>query len=85
MGQQRTVREYLMNSAQKKYESESVREISWLQMLGSSIAAAFGVQSRSNRERDFQNGDIKKFAIAGVLVTCVLMFALIGIVQWVLT
>jgi hypothetical protein len=54
-------------------------------MLGSSIAAAFGVQSRSNRERDFQHGDIKKFAIAGVLVTCVLMFALIGIVRWVLT
>jgi uncharacterized membrane protein len=54
-------------------------------MLGSSIAAVFGVQSRSNRERDFQHGDIKKFAITGVLVTCVLMFALIGIVQWVLT
>lgn len=74
-----------MSAAEKKYESESVTGVSWLQMLGSSIAAAFGVQSRSNRERDFQHGDIKKFAIAGVLVTCVLMFALIGIVQWVLT
>jgi uncharacterized membrane protein len=74
-----------MSSAQKKYESESVRGVSWLQMLGSSIAAVFGVQSRSNRERDFQHGDIKKFAITGVLVTCVLLFALIGIVQWVLT
>lgn len=74
-----------MISAEKKYKSESVRGVSWLQMLGSSIAAAFGVQSRSNRERDFQHGDIKKFAIAGVMVTFVLMFALIGIVQWVLS
>ena len=74
-----------MISAEKKYKSESARGVSWLQMLGSSIAAAFGVQSCSNRERDFQHGDIKKFAIAGVLVTCVLMFALIGIVRWVLT
>lgn len=74
-----------MKAAEKKYESESVTGVSWLQMLGSSIAAAFGVQSRSNRERDFQHGDIKKFAIAGVLVTCVLMFALIGMVRWVLT
>jgi hypothetical protein len=55
-----------------------------MQMVGSSIAAAFGVQSSSNRERDFQHGDIKKFAVAGVLVTFALMFALIGIVQWVL-
>lgn len=74
-----------MISAEKKYKSESVRGVSWLQMLGSSIAAAFGVQSRSNRERDFQHGDIKKFAFAGVMVTFVLMFALIGIVQWVLS
>ncbi|MDO9477975.1 MAG: DUF2970 domain-containing protein [Pseudohongiella sp.] len=73
-----------MNRSNKRYGQESVREVSWLQMLGSSIAAAFGVQSSSNRERDFQHGDIKKFAVAGVLVTFALMFALIGIVQWVL-
>lgn len=73
-----------MSRSNKHYSQESVREVSWLQMLGSSIAAAFGVQSSSNRERDFQHGDIKKFAVAGVLVTFALMFALIGIVQWVL-
>lgn len=73
-----------MNTSPKISQQGSVREVSWLQMVGSSIAAAFGVQSSSNRERDFSHGDIKKFAVAGVLVTSALMFALIGIVQWVL-
>ncbi|MDP2285616.1 MAG: DUF2970 domain-containing protein [Pseudohongiella sp.] len=73
-----------MSTFKKTGQQESVREVSWMQMVGSSIAAAFGVQSSSNRERDFSHGDIKKFAVAGVLVTFALMFALIGIVQWVL-
>lgn len=73
-----------MNTTNKHHEQKSLPNVSWLQMVGSSIAAAFGVQSSSNRERDFCRGDIKKFAITGLLVTFTLMFALIGIVQWVL-
>lgn len=70
-----------MNSVKDPQQSRSV---SFLQAIGSSIAAAFGVQSRKNRERDFEHGDVKTFFFAGLLVTAVLLFGMIGIVQIVL-
>jgi len=59
-------------------------QVGWLQSMGSSVAAAFGVQSYKNRERDFQHGDIRKFVVSGVVLTLTILMALIGLVQWVL-
>lgn len=59
-------------------------QVGWLQSMGSSVAAAFGVQSYKNRERDFQHGDFKKFFVSGVVLTAAILMALIGLVQWVL-
>lgn len=59
-------------------------QVGWLQSMGSSVAAAFGVQSYKNRERDFQHGDIRKFVVSGLVLTVAILLSLVGLVQWVL-
>lgn len=48
----------------------------WLQVMWSTLAAFFGVQSRGNRERDFKKGKASHFIIMGLLMT----FVFIGVV-----
>ncbi len=59
-------------------------QVGWMQSMGSTMAAAFGVQSYKNRERDFQHGDIRKFVVSGVVLTVAILLSLVGLVQWVL-
>jgi hypothetical protein len=54
-------------------------------MLGSVLAAAFGVQSSENRERDFARGSLLKFVVAGVLGTAVFIIAVFSVVRLVLS
>jgi hypothetical protein len=35
----------------------------------STLAAAFGVQSRRNQQRDFEHGSLKNYIIAGIIFT----------------
>lgn len=65
-------------------QAEEHAQVGWLASMGSSVAAAFGVQSYKNRERDFARGDFKKFVISGITLTFVILFSLIGLVQIVL-
>lgn len=50
-----------------------------MQAIGSVLAAAFGVQSSKNHQRDFSQGDPKIYIIAGITFTlmfiAVLLFA----------
>lgn len=39
------------------------------QVVGSVLAAAFGVQSEKNRQRDFQHGNLATFIGVGVVAT----------------
>lgn len=55
-------------------------KLSTLQVAASTIAAAFGVQSRKNRERDFARGRLSQFVIAGIVFTATFALILIGIV-----
>lgn len=48
---------------------------SFLQVVLSAIAAAFGVQSDKNRRRDFENGRIGHYIAAGLLVTAIVIAA----------
>lgn len=48
------------------------------------IAAFFGVQSESNRQRDFKHGSPLTYIIVGVLLAAAMVFGLIGLVNWVL-
>ena len=56
----------------------------FLQMLQSVLAAAFGVQSGKNRARDFTHGKPSHFVAMGILFTAVFALTLFGIVKLVL-
>lgn len=50
----------------------------------STIAAAFGVQSRKNHERDFKGGNIYAYIAAGVIFTVLFVLAVLFVVNLVL-
>ena len=47
-------------------------------------AAAFGVQSSRNRERDFSQGNYRHFIVAGVVFTALFVLTVIVVVRLVL-
>lgn len=53
-------------------------------ILASTFAAAFGVQSQQNQERDFKHGNIWVFITAGILFTGLFVFIVFSVVQGVL-
>ncbi|HZR37719.1 MAG TPA: DUF2970 domain-containing protein [Nevskia sp.] len=65
-------------------ESQDPREPGLARAIGSAIAAAFGVQSGRNRERDFKHGKARNFIIAGVLFTLVFILTIVVVVKLVL-
>lgn len=48
------------------------------------IAAFFGVQSESNRQRDFQHGNPLIYIVIGVVLAVIMVLGLVSIVNWVL-
>ena len=72
---------------QDKTSTGPVREdkgLSLWQMIGSTIAAAFGVQSSKNRERDFSQGKALPFIFMGIAFTVLFVLAVMGVVSLVL-
>ena len=63
-----------MDIENDKKQDES---LSWGQMICSTLAAAFGVQSKRNKERDFNKGDIKKFIVVAIGFTLAFLLGLI--------
>lgn len=64
--------------------SEPQKRPGILSTIFSVVAAFFGVQSESNRQRDFKHGSPLAFIIVGVVLAAVMVFTLIGVVNWVL-
>ncbi|NND67980.1 MAG: DUF2970 domain-containing protein, partial [Halioglobus sp.] len=60
------------------------RRLNPLQVGGSVLAAALGVQSSKNRERDFQQGRAGMFIAAGIIFTLLFIAAVLTIVNMVL-
>ncbi|MGD8177310.1 DUF2970 domain-containing protein [Marinimicrobium sp. ARAG 43.8] len=56
----------------------------FFQIVLSTLAAAFGVQSNRNRERDFSHGSIFPYIAAGVIFTVLFVVAVIFLVRLVL-
>ena len=73
-----------MSAKKQEQTGDATVQVGWLDSMASSIAAAFGVQSRKNRERDFAHGDVKKFVISGITLTVVILIGLVTVVQIVL-
>lgn len=55
-----------------------------LQVVGSALSAAFGVQSEQNRIRDFKTGSPKTFIIAGLVATVLFILTVYTVVRLVL-
>jgi hypothetical protein len=57
--------------------------LSSIQVLSSALAAAFGVQSSNNRDRDFSRGKPLQFILAGIIITAIFVIGIVAVVQWV--
>jgi hypothetical protein len=55
-----------------------------VKIVQSTLAAAIGVQSKKNRERDFEEGNAGAFIAAGIIFTALFIATVLGVVQWVL-
>lgn len=55
-----------------------------LQIIGSVLAAGFGVQSSKNRARDFKQGSFISYVIAGLIFTALFIFTLYSLVRYIL-
>lgn len=53
-------------------------------VLQSVFAAALGVQSSENRERDFKEGSAKTYIVAGLVFTALFIGGVVTVVQLVL-
>jgi uncharacterized membrane protein YidH (DUF202 family) len=65
--------------------SDDEKPLTFWQIAGSIAAAAFGVQNRANRERDFKRGKPLHFIIAGIIFTAVFVLAVVFVVRLVLS
>lgn len=66
-------------------EKESAPEaISFWTVLLSTLAAAIGVQSRANKERDFASGRVAPFIVAGLIFTALFVTVLVIVVRLVI-
>ncbi|HSX83936.1 MAG TPA: DUF2970 domain-containing protein [Cellvibrio sp.] len=65
-------------------EQKPVNKPTFWQVVSSTLAAAIGVQSNKNRERDFTGGNIYTYIAAGVIFTVVFVVIMIVIVKTVL-
>lgn len=52
-----------------------------LRLIMSLLAGAIGVQSNKNRERDFQEGDFKKFVMGGLIFTTLFIVILVAVAR----
>ncbi|MEE4661574.1 MAG: DUF2970 domain-containing protein [Halieaceae bacterium] len=65
--------------------SDEKQGLSVLQVLGSVLAAMFGVQSSERRRRDFEQGRVGVFIAAGVIFGLVFVVAIYLVVSLVLS
>ncbi|MEQ9564443.1 MAG: DUF2970 domain-containing protein, partial [Pseudomonadales bacterium] len=54
-------------------------------IIQSTLAAAFGVQSSKNREKDFQHGNIWVYIFSGIIFTALFIFAVLMMVRFALS
>ena len=65
--------------------SDENYQISFGQLLLSTLSAFIGVQSNANRERDFKHGKISHFIFIGLLLGLVFIFTIVAVVKIVIS
>lgn len=64
----------------RRTDSRDGEALTLLEVMGSVLAAGFGVQSQENKVRDFTRGKPVHFIIAGVAFTVALLVSLVVVV-----
>lgn len=59
--------------------------LTFLSVVMSTLAAAIGVQSKANKERDFKHGSAGPFIVAGLIFTALFVGTLVLVVRFVLS
>lgn len=52
-----------------------------IQVIKSVLSAVIGVQSEENRQKDFQQGSLSTYVIAGIIFIVLFVFGLISLVS----
>ena len=65
-------------------EPQQEKNLPFWRVVLSVMQGGFGVQSASNRERDFKQGKVLPFIVAALLFTCVFVLLLLTVVSLVL-
>jgi len=61
--------------------SEKPKKITPLSFFGSIVAAWFGVQTKANRERDFEQGKFHHFVIGGIVFAVLFVLSVVLLVK----
>lgn len=64
--------------------NDDAAQLSFWQLMKSTLSAFIGVQSNANRERDFKHGKVSHFIWIGLLLGLVFVLTLVGVVQLVM-
>lgn len=64
--------------------SDEQKKVSPFAVMKSVVAASFGVQTKTNRERDFEQGKFHHFVIGGIVFAVLFVLLLVGLVKVVL-
>ena len=62
-------------------DTQKQKKITPLSFMGSIVAAWFGVQTKANRDRDFEHGKFHHFVIGGIAFAVFLVLFVIGLVK----
>ncbi|MDB4490967.1 DUF2970 domain-containing protein [Luminiphilus sp.] len=71
----------MKNPPSDESTSDTQEKVSIKDILQSVFAAALGVQSSKNRDRDFKQGNIGIFIAAGIIFTALFIGGVIAVVQ----
>lgn len=69
----------------KRQQKQKPQKLTLWQIICSVFAAAFGVQSHKNRERDFKRAKPGTYIIAGIIFTALFVATVAAIVKLVLS
>jgi L-aminopeptidase/D-esterase-like protein len=74
-------------NAEERGDAENAEggSLTFMNIVMSTLAAAIGVQSKANKERDFKHGSAGPFIVAGLIFTALFVGTLVLIVRWVLS
>ncbi len=73
------------DNADQPEETPDESGLTILQLIGSALAAVFGVQSSQNRKRDFAKGKPSQFIAIGIIFTMLFVLIMVGVVNLVLS